>query len=127
MIISKIEIEKFRAIEKQELKIGKRLTAIVGRNASMKTTLLGMLSQPFTISKNNVMYGEKTLDGYDYRSQLKEKFKLSKEHDLAGEHIWSLFFRNSNIYNGKDYIKIKSAPRKANGKEATIRFILNYS
>lgn len=123
MIINKIEIEKFRAMKNVSLKTGKNLTAIVGRNASMKTTLLGMLSQPFSLGKESGMAGEKTLDGYDYRSQLSEKFKLSKEHDTPGDHIWTLFFNNSSLYNGQDYIRIKSVARTSKGNYVGIRFI----
>ncbi len=123
MIISRIDIEKFRAFENVSFNIGRNLTAIVGRNASMKTTLLGMLSQPFTLGKECGMAGEKTLDGYDYRSQLSEKFKLSKEHDLPGDHMWKLFFNNSDIYNGKDFIRIKSVARTSKGEYVGIRFI----
>ncbi len=123
MIINKIEIKKFRAMENVSLQIGKNLTAIVGRNASMKTTLLGMLSQPFSLGKECGMAGEKTLDGYNYRSQLSEKFKLSKEHDAPGDHIWTLFFNNSSLYNGQDHIRIKSVARTSKGNCVGIRFI----
>ena len=51
MVIKSIEIEKFRAIENLNLKIGQKLTAIAGRNATMKSTILGMLGQPFSIAK----------------------------------------------------------------------------
>ena len=66
MIIKSIEIEKFRAIENLSLDIGKNITAIAGRNATLKTTLLGMLGQPFTISKGHPMYGCTTIDGYNF-------------------------------------------------------------
>lgn len=123
MIIKGIEIEKFRAMENISLKIGRNLTAIVGRNASMKTTLLGMLSQPFSLGNECGMAGEKTLDGYDYRSQLSEKFKLSKEHDLPGDHVWKLLFNSNDIYNGQDFIRIKSVARTSKGNYVGIRFI----
>lgn len=122
MIIKSIYVEQFRAMKSVNAQIGKRVTAIVGRNTTMKTTFLGMLSQPFTIGKDNIMYGEKTLDGYDYRSQFKEKFKLSKEYDVAGTHIWELKFRN-NIYNGTDRFKVKSVDRKSKNDKKSLRFI----
>lgn len=74
MIIKSIEIEKFRAIENMTLKLGKNLTAIAGRNATLKTTLLGIIGQPFTISRQHPMYGCKTIDDYNFRSQFKWKF-----------------------------------------------------
>lgn len=83
MIIKSIEIEKFRAFEHASFDLGKRITVISGRNATQKTTVLGMIGQPFTISsKNHPMYGCKTIDGYNFRSQFREKFKISPEHDI---------------------------------------------
>lgn len=49
MIIKSVEIEKFRAFEHASFALGKRITAISGRNATQKTTVLGMIGQPFTI------------------------------------------------------------------------------
>ena len=71
MIIKSIEIEKFRAFEDVSFCLGRRITAIAGRNATQKTTVLGMIGQPFTISKGHPMYGCKTIDGYNFRSQFK--------------------------------------------------------
>lgn len=92
MIIKSVEIEKFRAFEHASFALGKRITAISGRNATQKTTVLGMIGQPFTISsKDHPMYGCKTIDGYNFRSQFKEKFKISPAHDVIGEHKWKLW------------------------------------
>ena len=121
MIIKSIEIEKFRAFENVSFQLGKNITAISGRNATQKTTLLGMLGQPFTISSTtHPMYGCKTIDGYNFRSQFKEKFKISKEHDKVGEHRWKI-----DLYNGihdKNYYSIESIARKQTGKESSLRF-----
>ena len=79
MIIKSVHIDKFRAIENMDFDLGSKLTAIVGHNGTMKTTVLGVLGQTFTISKSHPMYGESTIDGYKYRSQFAEKFKLSEK------------------------------------------------
>lgn len=104
------------------LKVGSCLTAIAGKNATMKSTLLGMLGQPFSISRGCPLYGEKTIEGYNFRSQFQEKFRLSK-HDKAGEHEWTLRFKNTDFYNGKDFLSIKSTARKSKGQVGSIRFI----
>ena len=44
--------------------MGSKITAVVGYNGTMKTTILGILSQTFTISKGHVMNGEKTIAAY---------------------------------------------------------------
>lgn len=119
MIIKKIEIEQFRSFENVSFELGKYITAISGRNATQKTTVLGMLGQPFTISKGHNMYGCKTIDGYNFRSQFKEKFKISPKHDLIGKHKWTLYFRH-NIYE-KDHYTVESIARNQNNKK-TLRF-----
>lgn len=122
MVISSIKVEKFRAMCNEELQIGTYLTAIAGRNATMKSTLLGMLGQPFSISKGCSLYGEKTIEGYNFRSQFQEKFRLSS-HDIAGAHMWTLNLRDGRFYGGKEFISIKSSVRKAKGQPDSIRFI----
>lgn len=120
MIIKSIDIEKFRAIENASITLGKRITAISGRNATQKTTVLGMIGQPFSISKGHPMYGCKTIDGYNFRSQFKDKFKISKDHDIIGEHKWKLNFHNG-ICDLESYA-VESIPRTQKGHETSLRF-----
>lgn len=121
MIIKSVEIEKFRAFENVSFTLGKRITAISGRNATQKTTVLGMIGQPFTISaKDHPMYGCKTIDGYNFRSQFKDKFKISPVHDIIGEHKWKL-----NLHNGiyeQNYYSVESIARRQSGHEPSLRF-----
>ncbi|WP_050491650.1 AAA family ATPase [Clostridium botulinum] len=121
MIIKSIEIEKFRAIENLNLRLGKNLTAIAGRNATLKSTLLGIIGQPFTISKDHPMYGCKTIDGYNFRSQFKEKFKISSKFDYKGEHIWKLNLYNNGYYKDNE-ITMKSIERPSKSNPNDIRF-----
>lgn len=120
MIIKSVEIEKFRAFENAFFTLGKRITAISGRNATQKTTVLGMIGQPFTISKDHPMYGCKTIDGYNFRSQFKEKFKISPEHDVIGQHKWKLELHNG-VYE-QNYYAVESIARRQSGQAPTLRF-----
>ena len=120
MIIKEIEIEKFRAFSNVSFSLGKRITAIAGRNATQKTTVLGMIGQPFTISKDHLMYGCKTVDGYNFRSQFREKFKISPEYDIIGEHKWKLIFHNG-IYEN-NYYSVHSISRSQKGSQPVLRF-----
>lgn len=113
MIIERAFIEKFRGFSNLELPLNKPITLIAGQNGSMKTTLLGMLAQPFSM-KTNIMSEERTIDGYAFASQLKDKFKFSDKHDIPGEHKWTLYI-NKKVYNKKEYT-CKSELRKDNGK-----------
>lgn len=121
MIIKSIEIEKFRAFEHASFCLGRRLTVISGRNATQKTTLLGMIGQPFTISsKTHPMYGCKTIDGYNFHSQFREKFKISPQYDVIGEHKWTL-----RLHNGvceRNYFSVESIARRQKGQVPTLRF-----
>lgn len=121
MIIKSIEIEQFRAFEHASFSLGKRITAISGRNATQKTTALGMIGQPFTISsKDHPMYGCKTIDGYNFRSQFREKFRISPEHDVIGEHKWRLLLHNG--VHEQNYYSVQSIARRQTGREPTLRF-----
>jgi ABC-type multidrug transport system ATPase subunit len=91
MIIESIQIAKFRGFENVGFELGKNITVIAGQNGTQKTTVLGMLSQPFTITdKNHPIHGEKPLSGGSYRSSFSEKFKLSSQFDLPKLHEWTL-------------------------------------
>lgn len=120
MIIKEIEIEQFRAFENVSFCLGRYITAISGRNATQKTTVLGMLGQPFTISKEHPMYGCKTIDGYNFRSQFKEKFKISPEHDVIGQHKWKLKLHRGAY--SKDYYAVESIARRQGDRIPTLRF-----
>lgn len=120
MIIKKIEIEKFRSFKNVSFCLGKRITAIAGRNATQKTTVLGMIGQPFTIRQSHPMYGCQTIDGYNFRSQFREKFKISPEFDIIGDHKWTLYFHN-HVCDENQYT-VKSIARKEKGKKDTLRF-----
>ena len=111
MIIKSVHIDNFRALNNVDFELGSKLTAIVGHNGTMKTTVLGILGQTFSISSGHPMFGESSIDGYKYRSQFAEKFKLS-EKDIPGTHKWRL-----NLYPGiykKDYFEAHSIYRDKN-------------
>lgn len=121
MIIKSVDVEEFRAFKQISFSLGQRITAIAGRNATQKTTVLGMIGQPFSISlKNNAMYGCKTIDGYNFKSQFREKFKISPLHDKIGTHRWTInLHQNVNVSNSYSVVSI---PRKQKGKQESLRF-----
>lgn len=110
MIINKVEITKFRGFDKIEIELGNQLTVIAGQNGTQKTTVLGMLTQPFTITdKGNPMFAEKPLCGGSFKSDFQQKFKLSKNFDKAKAHEWTL-----HLNNVADPFTIESIPRGTN-------------
>lgn len=116
MKIEKIHIKKFRGFNDISFELGVNLTAIAGQNGTQKTTVLGILSQTFSITdKSNPMYSEKPLSGGNFKSAFAEKFKLSDNFDKAKQHEWSLFVDNLD----KPYT-VQSIHRDI--KKNTIRF-----
>ncbi|POR21490.1 hypothetical protein BWK58_12350, partial [Flavobacterium columnare] len=91
MLIKKIRVEKFRGFNNIEFELGENITIIAGQNGTQKTTILGLLSQPFSITdKENPLYKEKPLCGGNYKSSFSSKFKLSKAFDKPKTHFWTL-------------------------------------
>ena len=62
MLITKVHVEKFRGFHNQDFEVGSMLTAIAGQNGTQKSTLLGSITQTFTLGKDkNPMGSEKPL------------------------------------------------------------------
>lgn len=80
-VIKSIKVEQFRNLPKEEYILGKRVTVITGQNATGKSTLLGMLAQPFGVDDKDIW--DKSL-----RAKFSEIFKISPQYDKAGEHIY---------------------------------------
>ena len=122
MIITKVEIDKFRGIENTTLNLGSILTIIAGQNGAMKSTLLGIISQPFSMRAKDAWAKQRTIDGLPFESKFSDKFKWSKTFDKPGDHKWRIFIDNKDIYS-KDYFEAISVARKETGKEEQIRII----
>lgn len=99
MKITKVYIEKFRGFHQQKFQVGSQITAIAGQNGTQKSTLLGMITQVFTLSESSTpLYGEIPLCGGSYRSGFKDKFRLSPKYDKPKEHEWTLSFDNDTDF-----------------------------
>lgn len=92
MKITSVDIKRFRGFKEQAVVLGSQLTAIAGQNGTQKSTLLGIITQTFTISKDNPMILEKPLCGGNYKSQFSDKLNLSEKFDKPKEHEWTLHF-----------------------------------
>lgn len=114
LIIEQIDIEKFRGLEKVSIKFNKPVNAIIGKNGTMKTTLLGMLAHPFTLKTGAMLSEQPLIGGKEFNSPMSDKFKFSDKYDMPGEHKWSLQV-NEKIYSKKIYTCI-SERRSDNGK-----------
>lgn len=91
-MIQKLHIEKFRGFQNVDCELGSQITAIAGQNGTQKTVLLGILSQPFSLTDGeNPMKGETPLCGGNYKSAFADKFKFSPEFDKPKTHEWTIY------------------------------------
>ena len=111
-ILKNIYIKKFRKFENFTMDCGSKLTIIAGQNGTQKTTLLGLLAHPFSMSNKNPekdtistesdgsqlsFYNYPTLLGYKFQSKFANKFKLDKDKEHPGEHEYTLYFNDCSI------------------------------
>ena len=113
-MLREVRIKHYRGFRDVSFSIGSQLTVITGQNGTQKTTLLGMLTQMFTLGKENSMGTEKPLIGGNYRSDFINKFKFSPTFDKAGDHEWTL------VFDGMEDFTAVSIWREK--KKGTIRF-----
>lgn len=93
MIIDEINIEKFRDINNKSFKLGSKVTIIAGSNGTSKTSLLGLLAQPFT-------FRERVFD------EEKQKYtNIIKHRSLTHKPYETKF---SDIHNFTDFDDITS-------------------
>ena len=79
--IKKIKIEKFRALNNITLEFANRITVICGKNGMAKSSILGIIAQPFSFETDYTKQQKlnyKTLSGKPFKSSISEHFKLSQ-------------------------------------------------
>lgn len=116
--IDKISIEKFRHFENVEFEIGKKITLIAGQNGTSKSTLLGMLCQPFSFgvhqgktagspdksSYTNNYHGinlaeHQDITGSAFYYDCEDVFRLSKKHDTLSKKYSYRLHLSGNCIN----------------------------
>ncbi|MBS7819003.1 AAA family ATPase [Wohlfahrtiimonas chitiniclastica] len=83
--IQGIYIENFRTIKNQQIKLGRYLTLITGKNGTMKSSLLGLIAHPFSSSNN-----AKDVFGNPLKTQMTNVFKLSHTYDAKCDYLYYL-------------------------------------
>jgi len=134
-MIEKMNIIKLRGFENTEINLGKNLTVIAGKNGTSKSTILGLLGQPFSFygakyfakkdeglpeeEKNNYL----DILGKPFETNFSKLFKFSPTFDIAKEHKYTLSFAES-FEKTKCYLNTKPRnvknPKNHEGKN--IRF-----
>lgn len=88
--LKKINVVKFRGLKNINIEFGSRLTVICGKNGTSKSTILGIIAQIFSFSKDLSKKPEtdltqfKTLTDGVFKSAFNEHFRLSEQFDTAG-------------------------------------------
>jgi energy-coupling factor transporter ATP-binding protein EcfA2 len=96
--ITKLQIEKFRALSDIDIEFGNRITVICGKNGTAKSSILGILAQIFSFNKDYTKEEKlsyTTLTGAPYKSFPGEHFRLSKAYDVTGS-----MKTNIHMYDG---------------------------
>jgi AAA15 family ATPase/GTPase len=103
-------------MQKLNIPLGKKITVIAGQNATCKSTLLGMIGQPFGL-KN-----EYTIFNKPFSTKFSEIFKFSPTYDLPGEHEYQIEFYDKNLFGNKiEYIK---SYQRAESDKSHIRLVV---
>lgn len=88
--LNKIQVEKFRGLNNVNIEFGNKLTVICGKNGTSKSSILGIVAQIFSFSKDlsrqasTSLNEYKTLTNKNFKSPFQEHFRLSEEFDAAG-------------------------------------------
>lgn len=112
-IIEKVHIAKFRKFKDLTIQCGQKLTIFAGQNGTQKTTLLGLIAHPFSMSQRDpdgnlreenmeesevVNFSEfRTIQGQMFQSKFANKFKFDSRTESAKDHEYSLFMVDKNI------------------------------
>lgn len=113
--IESIEIDKFRNFTPMTIKIGRYVTVISGQNGTGKSTLLGMLGQPFGMAEMKDVFGR------GMRAKFTDMFKFSPVHDIPGEHVYYVNLRDQSLYSNGPHVQVKSYKRE--GYKLPIRLV----
>lgn len=96
-MIHSIEINDFRLFKDVNIKLGKYLTVLSGKNALGKTTILGMIGNSCELKTSE---GRPVLQK-QFRTEFREIFKASQKYDLSGSNKCTIKFSD---YNNPDII-----------------------
>lgn len=103
-MLMSLYVDNFRAMKNLEIPLGSKVTAIAGQNATCKSTLLGMIGQPFGLKK------AKTIFGRSFSTKFSEIFKWSRTYDKPKEHLYHVKFSDTSLC-GKETEVVQSFSR----------------
>lgn len=96
-----LQINDFRLFKKKTIKFGKLLTVISGRNATGKSTILGMIGNSCELKKKDGV----TVTSKSFKADFSELFKGSEKFDTSGSDRFTvtLVDENGNEYSRREF------------------------
>ncbi|GHU07136.1 hypothetical protein AGMMS50225_03580 [Betaproteobacteria bacterium] len=85
--LTRLEIEKFRALSNVKVEFGEHITLICGKNGTSKSSILGIAAQIFSFEKDYVKNESlpfRQIAGSTFKSQYSEHFRISDKFDKPG-------------------------------------------
>ncbi len=98
-MIKNMIINDFRIFNEIQFNLGKYITVISGRNATGKSTVLGMLGNSAELKKKDAV----PIIQNQFRAEFREIFKGSNEFDMSGSNRYRVYFCDSNFTEITDY------------------------
>lgn len=138
--VRKIFIDKFRRLQNQTVEIGNCITLIAGQNGTSKSTLLGLIAQPFNFKDDSESKYVRhysgvnfdtclTITGQKFESDYRQIFRLSEFSDRPGDHLYKIFIEGGDLLNHQllsvDGLPVKSRVR--NQTKNSIRLVAGVS
>ncbi|MDN8570650.1 AAA family ATPase [Enterobacter hormaechei] len=130
--LNKLQVIKFRGLKDVNIEFGSKLTVICGKNGTSKSTILGIVAQIFSFSRDQskkpvtVLTNYKTLTNRSFKSAFNEHFRLSEKYDTAGSMDVKISLYDANVnkhldkltlglYGYKDRVKARPIVRGNDG------------
>ena len=122
-MIKELEIIKFRGFKNKKIEISNKITVIAGKNGTSKSTILGLLAQPFVFYGNKHFKGMKleekmeilkdkkeykNIFGKSFETKYSEIFKFSPIYDKENEHPYMLHLDSKKNVKNICYMNTKS-------------------
>lgn len=103
-----IDIENFRLFKNQKFNIGKEMTVVSGRNGTMKSTLMGLIAQPYR-TEHEDLYGKRM------QTKFSDVFKLSSQKD-KNDYIYHISLNIDNDLKLREPIPLYFQPGNPESK-----------
>lgn len=86
-VLKEVSVRHFRALKDVDLRFASDITLICGKNGTAKSTILGIVAQIFSFSKDYTTGSDlkfSTIEGKKFESQFRDHFRLSPAFDTPG-------------------------------------------